>query len=38
MMVNYLYDLDRIEINHEEYFDKGEISASKPVTRLLQSR
>ena len=38
MMVNYLYDLGRIEINHEEYFDKGEISASKPVTRLLQSR
>jgi malonyl-CoA decarboxylase len=38
MMVNYLYDLNRIEINHEEYFDKGEISASKSVTRLLQAR
>lgn len=35
MMVNYLYDLDRIEINHEDYFDKGEISVSKAVKRLL---
>jgi malonyl-CoA decarboxylase len=35
MMVNYLYDLDRIELNHEEYFDKGTIAVSKSVTRLL---
>ena len=35
MMVNYLYDLDRIEINHEDYFDKGEISVSKSITKLL---
>lgn len=35
MMVNYLYDLDRIELNHEDYFDKGIISASKSITRLL---
>jgi malonyl-CoA decarboxylase len=35
MMVNYLYDLDRIEINHEAYFDQGTIAASKSVTRLL---
>ena len=35
MMVNYLYDLDRIEINHEEYFDQGVIAASKSISRLL---
>ncbi len=35
MMVNYLYDLDRIEINHEEYFDQGIIAASKSISRLL---
>ena len=35
MMVNYLYDLDRIEINHEAYFDQGEIAVSKSITRLL---
>ena len=35
MMVNYLYDLERIEINHEAYFDQGVIAASKSITRLL---
>ncbi|MEP5568289.1 MAG: malonyl-CoA decarboxylase, partial [Halioglobus sp.] len=35
IMVNYLYDLQKIEINHEEYFDEGIISASKSVKRLL---
>lgn len=35
MMVNYLYDLDRIEINHEEYFDQGIIAASRSISRLL---
>ncbi len=35
MMVNYLYDLDRIEINHEDYFDQGIIAASKSISRLL---
>ncbi|QFU75177.1 decarboxylase [Halioglobus maricola] len=35
IMVNYLYDLDKIEINHEEYFDEGKISAAKSVMRLL---
>ena len=35
MMVNYLYDLDRIEINHEAYFDQGIIAVSKSITRLL---
>ena len=35
IMVNYLYDLDKIEINHEEYFDEGKISVSKSVSKLL---
>ena len=36
IMVNYLYDLDKIEQNHDAYFDQGEISASKTVSKLLQ--
>ncbi len=35
IMVNYLYDLDRIEANHDEYFDQGTISVSKSVSRWL---
>ena len=35
IMVNYLYDLNKIEINHEAYFDEGKISASRSVTRLV---
>ena len=35
IMVNYLYDLPHIEENHEAYFDQGEISVSKAVSRLL---
>lgn len=35
IMVNYLYDLDRIEVNHDEYFDKGRISVSKALRKLL---
>ncbi|RLQ21669.1 decarboxylase [Seongchinamella sediminis] len=35
IMVNYLYDLQKIEINHEEYFDEGRISVSRSVSRLL---
>lgn len=35
IMVNYLYNLSKIEINHEEYFELGKINASKSVTRLL---
>ena len=34
IMVNYLYDLDKIEVNHEAYFDEGKISVSKAVTKL----
>jgi malonyl-CoA decarboxylase len=35
IMVNYLYDLNKIEINHEEYFDQGEIAVSKTISKLL---
>ncbi len=35
IMVNYLYDLSKIEVNHEAFFDAGKISASRSVTRLL---
>lgn len=35
IMANYLYDLPKIEINHDAYFDKGRISASKSVSRML---
>jgi malonyl-CoA decarboxylase len=34
IMVNYLYDLPKIEEYHEAYFDKGKISASREVIRL----
>ncbi len=35
IMVNYLYDLRKIEENHEAFFDEGKIAAAKAVTRLL---
>ncbi|MFT4822469.1 MAG: malonyl-CoA decarboxylase [Halioglobus sp.] len=35
IMVNYLYDLGKIEVNHEAYFEKGKISVSKSVSKLL---
>ena len=35
IMVNYLYNLSKIEINHEESFEQVKINASKPVPRLL---
>ncbi len=34
-MVNYLYDLSRIERNHELFANKGEVVASPAVKRLL---
>ena len=30
VMVNYLYDLDSVELNHEAYAEKGEIAACPP--------
>jgi hypothetical protein len=34
-MVNYLYDLSKIEVNHEAFFDQGTVSASRSVLRLV---
>jgi malonyl-CoA decarboxylase len=34
MMVNYLYELDDIEANHEAFFARGEVAASSSVKRL----
>jgi len=36
IMVNYLYEIAKIEINHEEYFGQGKISASKDILKLLE--
>ncbi len=36
-MVNYLYDLDQIERNHEAFANSGEVVASGPVRRLLKA-
>ncbi|HWG03644.1 MAG TPA: malonyl-CoA decarboxylase [Beijerinckiaceae bacterium] len=36
LMVNYLYDLDEIEKNHEAYANQGEIIAANAVRRLLR--
>ena len=33
-MVNYLYDLDSIERNHEAYAERGEVALSGEVRRL----
>ncbi len=34
LMVNYCYDLDRIEQNHEAFANRGEIAASPAVKKL----
>jgi malonyl-CoA decarboxylase len=38
IMVNYLYDLNKIEKNHEAYVDKGSIAASRSVRTELSHR
>lgn len=38
VMVNYLYDLEAIEKNHEAYAERGEIAASGEVRRLAKPR
>ncbi|MDX1734573.1 MAG: malonyl-CoA decarboxylase family protein, partial [Halioglobus sp.] len=35
IMVNYLYDLPRIEENHDAYFDQGTIAMSKTMARMI---
>ena len=37
LMVNYCYDLDDIEANHEAYAEKGVVAAAKAVHRALPS-
>jgi malonyl-CoA decarboxylase len=37
LMVNYLYDLDAIERNHEAYAESGAVAASGAVTRALRA-
>lgn len=37
LMVNYLYDLDEIEDNHEAFADTGEMAAASSVRRLVRS-
>jgi len=34
LMVNYLYDLDHIEANHEAYANRGDIAASSTIRKL----
>jgi malonyl-CoA decarboxylase len=36
LMVNYLYDLEAIETNHEAFANQGKITASPAVRQLLQ--
>jgi malonyl-CoA decarboxylase len=36
-MVNYLYDLERIERNHERYANEGEVALSPRVKRMAQA-
>ena len=38
LMVNYLYDLERIETNHESYSITGKTALSSSVKRLLKNR
>lgn len=36
VMVNYLYDLDSIELNHENYVSKAKVSCSDAITNLVE--
>ena len=38
LMVNYLYDLDEIESNHEAFVEKGTVAAAPAVRRLLKTK
>lgn len=38
MMVNYAYDQDSIERNHERFFDQGEIATARPVRALADQK
>ena len=36
-MVNYLYDLDRIEENHESYASRGEVLTGDPFKKAAKA-
>ena len=38
VMVNYLYDLNSVEANHEAYAQSREVIAARPVRALLRER
>lgn len=38
LMVNYLYALDKIEENHEAYAEKGVVSSSSAIRKLVPAR
>jgi malonyl-CoA decarboxylase len=38
IMVNYLYDLDEIEANHEAFANNGEIVAASAIKRLVRAK
>ena len=38
LMVNYLYDLDEIESNHEAFVEKGTVAASSAVRKQLRTK
>jgi malonyl-CoA decarboxylase len=38
LMVNYLYDLDEIESNHEAFVEKGTVAAAPAVKKLLKTK
>jgi malonyl-CoA decarboxylase len=37
LMVNYLYDVDHIEKNHEAFAEKRQVVAATAVTRLARA-
>jgi malonyl-CoA decarboxylase len=37
LMVNYVYDLDQVERNHEEYVNRHRVVTSTAVERLAKS-
>lgn len=38
LLVNYQYDLEKVEENHERLFNSGEVTASKSVLTLLKQK
>jgi malonyl-CoA decarboxylase len=38
MLVNYYYDLDNLELNHEAFAEEGKVALSKELARLLAAK